>query len=341
MATSLATTLVLGLGSALIILPGCEREPPADDASARTGGRDNALSASAGVTDGESVEVTPRLPTIRTIGGPGLGPGRFVYPRAMEVDLRGERLYVIDRSGRIQVLTLDGTPVHTWWLPSFDRGYPTGMSVHPESGDVYVADTHEHRVLIFTADGVLKNAFGAYGTEPGQFMYPTDIAFGDDGRIYVSEYGGNDRIQIFASDFTWLASFGSVGPGEGQFVRPQTIVFESERDELWIADSCNHRIVITDAEGVWQRTIGGPGTAAGEFSYPYGLVLEPNGNVLVVEFGNNRLQWLKRDGAPLALRGGHGTGTGQLVGPWTAVRIDDSLFVLDSRNSRVQVMPAL
>ena len=61
---------------------------------------------------------------------------------------------------------------------------PVGLSVHPD-GRVFVADTHYNRVLVFDRDGKELARFGGYGKEPGHFIYPTDIAFGNDGRIYV------------------------------------------------------------------------------------------------------------------------------------------------------------
>ena len=75
------------------------------------------------------------------------------------------------------------------------------------NGDIYVADTHYHRVLIFSAAGEPIGSFGSFGQGDGEFIYPTDIAFSGDGRIFVSEYGGNDRISAFTEDGEFLFSF--------------------------------------------------------------------------------------------------------------------------------------
>ena len=42
------------------------------------------------------------------------------------------------------------------------------------------------------------------GTGPGQFIYPTDVAFDAKGHVFVSEYGDNDRIQVFEPDGKFL-----------------------------------------------------------------------------------------------------------------------------------------
>ncbi|MFQ5418710.1 MAG: 6-bladed beta-propeller, partial [Myxococcota bacterium] len=59
-----------------------------------------------------------------------------------------------------------------------------------------VADFENHRIQVFTGDGVLLAAFGSRGSRPGEFERPTDLDIGTDGRIYVVDFG-NDRIQVF------------------------------------------------------------------------------------------------------------------------------------------------
>ena len=55
-------------------------------------------------------------------------------------------------------------------------------------------------LAIFDAQGGWLGEWGSYGIGPGEFIYPTDIAFrvDDSGaidRIYVSEYGGNEQAE--------------------------------------------------------------------------------------------------------------------------------------------------
>ena len=63
----------------------------------------------------------------------------------------------------------------------------------------------------------LRTTFGDYGEELGEFIYPTDIARDGQGRLWVSEYGGNDRIQVFAHDYTVR------GREDHDFRRPQSL----------------------------------------------------------------------------------------------------------------------
>lgn len=271
-------------------------------------------------------------------GGTGRTSGRFYYPRATAISRDGERLYVVDKTGRIQQFDPDGNAERHWRLPEFGNGFPTGLSVDPDSGDLFVADTHEHRILRYTADGLFVGSFGEYGTGDGQFLYPTDIAFGSNGLLYVSEYGGNDRIQVFDRDGVFQFRFLAFGNAIDEVSRPQGLAFDRGTETLWIADSCNHRIVLTDENGQRVDIIGAPGTGPGQLSYPYDIVLQPDGSVLVAEYGNNRVQHLARDGTCLGLYGVVGRDEGDLLAPWAIAASSRHLYILDSGNNRVQVI---
>jgi DNA-binding beta-propeller fold protein YncE/ABC-type Fe3+ transport system permease subunit len=273
----------------------------------------------------------------RTFGRPGTSLGQFSYPRAVAADCARGFVYVIDKTARVQRFSLDGEPQLFWRMPKWDNGKPTGVSVAPD-GSVFVADTHEFRITVFDSEGNELTRFGSYGMGEGEFIYTTDVAFGDDGRMYVSEYGGNDRVQVFDEDWNFLFQFGEPGDQPGQFVRPQSMCFSADGSELFVADSCNHRIQVFTPEGEFKRAIGTPGRGAGELAYPYGVDVLNDGSLLITEFGNNRIQRLSPEGDPMGIWGTVGRDPGQLQYPWSAAVCGEELFVLDSGNNRVQVM---
>jgi len=277
---------------------------------------------------------TPRV--VETFGRTGAGPGEFLYPRAIELDADGSVL-VADKTGRIQRLSPEGQCLGTIQMPLAAAGKPTGMSVHKD-GRLFVADTHYHRVAIFSRAGQLVGEFGQYGQGDGCFIYPTDVAFAPDGRIFVSEYGGNDRISVFTSDGAFLFSFGAPGSGPGQLSRPAALCLDEKRGCLYVADACNHRIGVYDLDGRLLSYIGSLGLGVGQLRYPYGLSLLADGRIVVCEYGNNRLQVFSPEGRSLALYGQAGRQLGQLAYPW-AVAVDARrrAFVVDAGNNRIQV----
>ncbi|MDP6601403.1 MAG: hypothetical protein QGH76_03810 [Phycisphaerales bacterium] len=274
------------------------------------------------------------LPVERVIGASGSVNGRFVTPRA--VDAQDGVVVVIDKSGRVQRLDSDGEHLTTWKLPSISNGYPTGVSIGGR-GWTWVPDTHGHRVLVFDTNGKEVFRFGSYGTDDGQFIYPTDIAFLDD-EVFVSEYGGNDRVSAFDRTGTFLRSFGTHGQGKNAFQRPQSIAPDPASGCLYIADSGNHRIVVTDGAGEVLRIIGSAGRGEGKLLYPYGVCLLEDGSLLVCEYGNNRLQQFTPDGRPLQSLGGAGSIPGQLRTPWAIAADGNEVVVADTGNDRLQVL---
>jgi len=273
---------------------------------------------------------------LSTFGESGRGQGQFIYPRAIDVSENGI-LFIVDKTGRIQKFGFRGDFIDTIEMPLVETGKPTGLSVAP-NGNLYVADTHYHRVLIFSPEGEIIDEFGRFGEDEGCFIYPTDVAFDAEGRIFVSEYGGNDRISVFTGQGDFLFCFGSPGSGTGQFGRPSALCVDESRKRLYIADACNHRIAIYDLDGELIRYIGSAGREPGRLRYPYDLTLLADGTLVVCEYGNNRVQLFDPEGRSLAVYGRPGRRLGELAYPWgVAVDAKRRAFIVDSGNMRIQV----
>lgn len=313
---------------------------------------------------------SPRpLPGAAVLGETGKSPGQFVKPRCIDTD--GERLFVIDMTGRCQVLSPKGDALAWWTMPAIDRGKPTGVTWFPgapgaavggvSGPQVLVADSHENRVASYALTPKVHGSseipvawqWGAYGHESGQFVFPSDVlVVPADGagptRVYVSEYGGNDRVNIFGVDGTSLGWFGAEGdsdlPESVRFRRPQSLLWDAPSRTLVVADACNHRLGLFTDTGKLKKWIGRdagagalPGQGLGEFHYPYGLCQLSDGTLLVAEQGNARVQRVDlTSGRGLAVYGRRGHGVGELDAPWGICCINDVAFVCDSGNHRLQ-----
>jgi tripartite motif-containing protein 71 len=62
--------------------------------------------------------------------------------------------------------------------------------------DIVVADSYNHRVQIFDAEGNFLHKFGSDGSGDGQFSFPKGVAISKAGNIIVTDYN-NHRVQIF------------------------------------------------------------------------------------------------------------------------------------------------
>jgi DNA-binding beta-propeller fold protein YncE len=287
-----------------------------------------------GGCDQASSDAGPEI--VASFGKTGKGPAQFMYPRAIE-SLPGGGLLVMDKTGRVQTFDRDYAFVSAFNMPVIQQGKPTGLSLGPD-GLLYVADTHYSRVCVFTLAGDLVREFGEFGEGPGCFIYPTDVAFAPDGRIYVSEYGGHDRISVFDPNGAFLTAFGACGSETGQLSRPAALRIDPTRKILYVADACNHRIALYDLDGALLGYWGEPGQGAGQLRYPYDLELMHNGDVLVCEYGNNRLQRFSPRGESLGVYGRAGRNLGELAYPWGVTTDAKGLaYVVDAGNNRIQV----
>ena len=267
-------------------------------------------------------------------GGIGRRDGRFVHPRAVEVEHDGNVL-VLDETGRIQRFSPEGRFLAGWRLPTTQNGTAWNMAASPD-GEIFVPDTHYSRVLVYSRQGELVRQWGEYGESPGQFIYPVGVDLDAEGRVFVGEYGGNDRIQVFSPEGKFLYQWGAFGTEEGQFRRPGSLAFDAQ-GKLWVADMANCRLQVFGARGKLLTTHCGPGDGPGELRFPYGIAPGKAGKMLVVEYGNNRIQIFDQAGGSLRCIGGPGRSVGEFAAPrGIDVDAEGRVFVADWDNHRVQ-----
>lgn len=65
------------------------------------------------------------------------------------------------------------------------------------TGELYVLDSLNNRVLVVDSSGNILRHIGVVGQEPGNLYQPADIAFGSGGDLYVLD-SGNSRVQILS-----------------------------------------------------------------------------------------------------------------------------------------------
>lgn len=309
----------------------------------------SALSGTAGCS-GKRASSLP-AGEVRVVGERGTGPGRLFYPRSAAVNARGE-LCVVDKSGRLQLFDPAGSFLLEWELPEHDKGQPTGINFS-RSGELLVADSHYQRILVYGAPAAgppaLVRRWGREGTGPGEFTLVRDIVEDSEGYLYAGDYDGpQDRIEKFTSGGDFVLAWGRRGTGDGEFQRPQGMAVMKLRDgsdRILVADSCNHRVQRFTTGGRFEAAFGRLGSGPGEMKYPYGLaVIERAGGepeIVVAEWGNNRLQRFDVAGGSQGTWGAPGHERGELATPWDVVAGPGGLvFVVDYGNHRVQVVQA-
>ncbi len=179
-------------------------------------------------------------------GRRGTNTGQFMLPRAVAVNSENEIL--VSEYGpaeRVQRFGLGGPAPR--FLGAIGHGgtgpgefnRPEGLCVDAQDR-IYVADSCNHRIQVFTQEGKLLRTYGKAGTGRGELSYPYDICVDAAGRQYVCEFG-NSRIQVFDGNDEPLEMIGGPGAAPGQFNNPWGIALDSAGN-LYVADSQNHRV---------------------------------------------------------------------------------------------------
>lgn len=214
---------------------------------------------------------------------------------------------------------------------------PWRMAIDPENGDIAIADTAKHRVVIFDKEGAFRASFGVQGSGPGQLQAPCAVAFLPDGSGILVSDTESSRIQLFNRAGRFVRTFANPGSAIGQVVKPTGLAIAPSGD-IYVSDSGNNRIQVFSPSGTPLRSFGSQGASAGQFELPYDIAIHPDGTkVAVADYGNNRVQILSTSGHFIRGIGEFGTTPGKFWGAsGVAYTRDGTLLVADAANRRVQ-----
>ncbi|GAB4502489.1 MAG: hypothetical protein Fur0035_20410 [Anaerolineales bacterium] len=181
---------------------------------------------------------------------------------------------------------------------------PRGLAFAPD-GSLYVADSRNHRIQHFDAQGNFINQWGGFGdllntglAPTGTFDEPWGVAVGPDGSVYVSDTW-NHRIQKFSAEgkpIKMWGVFGLAADAPDALYGPRGISVDAA-GHVFVADTGNKRIVIFDSQGNLLNSFGSEGADVGQFYEPVDVKLGPDGNAYVTDTWNQRVQVFAPGGA--------------------------------------------
>jgi hypothetical protein len=292
-------------------------------------------------------------------GANGSGDGQFISPQGIDVDVSGN-VYIADSGNhRVQKFDSTGTLLKMWgW--GVDNGTAefqtctadceAGISGSGDGqfnflwdltvdvdGNVYVADSFNHRIQKFDSEGNYLTQWGSNGTGPSQFDSPYGVSVDISGNVYVAD-SLNYRIKKFSSDGSFLTAWGTRGSGNGQFEMPIDIAFDAS-GKVYVIEYATNRIQKFEPNGTFLVKWGTYGTGDGQLAFPIGMDADSYGNLYVADTGNDRIQ---KFGPPfglvfLAEWGTEGAGNGQFENPFgVAIGASDIVYVADTINHRIQ-----
>jgi len=189
------------------------------------------------------------------------------------------RLTVIDQVRNASVSTLSvyvGDPGRLMVLGNHETfNMPQGVAAGVD-GRIYVADTNDDRVQVFSATGTalvsLGRGHGRAEDESLRLNKPRGVAVDAEGAIFVADTN-NDRVLKLSATGQILLEAGRRKPGR------------KDDDK--------------DGKGKNESQEFQPGKGPGEFRKPSGIAVDAAGNIFVSDTDNNRVQKLGPDGTPL------------------------------------------
>jgi DNA-binding beta-propeller fold protein YncE len=255
-------------------------------------------------------------------------------------------------------------------------GRPSDVAV-ARNGDIYVADTDNHRIVVFDKEGKFLREHRNYGKGKGQFEYPNAIDVAGNGNIYLVSKTLN-KLMILSSGFktireievdkpievkvhgkrllvgtyrgiiqadlngNLISGFGKRGTAKGEFDFPRGLAAD-EKNNIYVADSLNYRVQALTAKGKPIWVVGQPVkdimAAKRRFSLPVSIEMADDGYLYLVDAFAAEILVLDPQGKQVARYGEWGHDEGFFYYPGGMAYAGDEKFVIaDTYNDRVQVV---
>ena len=157
-------------------------------------------------------------------------------------------------------------------------------------GMIGVLDSEMGRVLVCNGRGEIQYSFGEEGHSEGQFCLPQFICWDQLNKRFIISDTANARVQVFTLDGRFLFTFGVFGFKKGGCFEYPSGVTTDDHGRIFVVDQGSHELQIFDKDGHWLHSLGEPGVLPGCFNSPKSLSLLTNGDIVVTDNLNCRLQ---------------------------------------------------
>ncbi|HEY3990027.1 MAG TPA: 6-bladed beta-propeller [Acidobacteriaceae bacterium] len=152
-----------------------------------------------------------------------------------------------DKADPVLVLDREGKVLRSWGKGDYE--IPHSIRIDP-AGNVWTVDAGSSVVIKYSPLGkkLMTIKVGEQPENGGPFNGTTDIAFGPNGRLFITDGYGNARVLEYTADGKRVKQWGKPGAGPGEFRLPHAIQID-EKGTIYVADRENGRIEMFDLDG--------------------------------------------------------------------------------------------
>jgi sugar lactone lactonase YvrE len=200
------------------------------------------------------------------------GGGALLQPVNVFVEQNGTT-YVSDPArGQVVVFDAKDRFVKAFGAPAEWR--PVDAVAYGD--ELYVADIKNGAVVVLDKQsGRLVRRIGREGQPVENLFMPTNLAFGPDGALYVSDTG-KFGILTYGRDGTFRGSIGRLGTTPGTFARPKGVAVDRQ-GRLYAVDAAFANVQIFNADGrllLWFGHFGKTGLDPGDLFLPAKVAID-------------------------------------------------------------------
>lgn len=165
---------------------------------------------------------------------------------------------------------------------------PTDAAPSPDGRRLFVSDSKAHKIVIYDLEkATVITSWGKPGGGDGELQFPTSLAFGPDGQLFVVDQL-NARVQIFGADGEFIDKLGQLGTSFGSFVRPKDVAVD-ELGLIYVSDTAFNNFQIFDVDFRLLTFVGQGGERPGQFLGASGIAVRGD-RIAVVDQLGHRLQ---------------------------------------------------
>ena len=304
-------------------------------------------------------------------------PGGFFVPVGVAVgdgyifvsDPEMEAIQVFDMNGNYIT--------YFWPYTSYGYEDETPLGMKVSNGNLYVANADQGNIDVYQIPSIVSqsnvsqgcNVVYAYASywNNNSGCGPTDVDVDSFGDMFVADgcsYSYTGAVYVIAPDLNWDTSstcgyscdyanegtdvkytteYGapSIDGGYIDFDGIGSVAVDPGGHHVYVGDAYNNVVQIYDgslnSKGFIGNPTGAPSTQTGQFDFPIGVALDNQGNLLVADAYNGRVQQMTTSGKVLNIIGATQT-LGELYSPtFLTVDSNNRLYVTDTNTATVNI----